>query len=138
MTAITEFLFPAPAQRGTPAIMRWWEGRRLHYNLIVGTAGVFTLGIGELTRLLPPHAHHEGPPIGIIILYGVMANVCYCLGPISEVLLEKLFQRKVLPVGPTLYRMGLTFSLGLTLLPSVIFTLDWIRRVVFFAFSIDV
>lgn len=37
---------------------------------------------------------------------------------------------RVLPVGPTLYRMGLTFSVGLALFPTLIFGLEWLVRIV--------
>ena len=43
MRELSEFLFPAPAERRTGAIWAWWEKRRLAYNLWVGTAGTFTV-----------------------------------------------------------------------------------------------
>ncbi len=39
MTELTEFLFPAPARRSVSGIVRWWESRRLAYNVLVGGAG---------------------------------------------------------------------------------------------------
>ena len=35
MSAITEFLFPAPAKRTVGGIVTWWEKRRLAYNVVV-------------------------------------------------------------------------------------------------------
>jgi hypothetical protein len=130
MTALTDFLFPAPAPRSTPGILRWWESRRLKYNVIVGACGVFSLSAIRILTWLPPRAHREFLPLGLVIVFGVMANVCYLMGPAVEIGVEKLWGRKTLPVGPTLFRMGLTFSVGLALLPTLFAGLDWGFRIV--------
>lgn len=130
MTALTEFLFPAPAERSAGGILRWWESRRLHYNAIVGGTGLVSLGTSVLFLSLPPD------PLGIpgslmipVVTYGVMANLCYLLGPAAEIAIEKLWRGRVLPTGPTLFRMGLTFSIGLTLLPILFAIMGWLFRV---------
>jgi hypothetical protein len=46
---------------------------------------------------------------------------------VVEVAVDKIWGRPVLPVGPALFRIGLTFSVGLTLLPVLI---DWAFRIV--------
>lgn len=120
MTTLTDFLFPAPAPRSVGAILLWWEGRRLAFNLWVGSAGLVSLlvvstvaavvdGTLVLPHLLLPAA-----------AFGVAANACYLLGPAAEILVHALWGRRVLPTGPTLYRMGLTFSVGLALLPTLV------------------
>ena len=44
MSALTRVLFPAPAEvRNTGGIFRWWESRRLTFNIVVGGAGLVTL-----------------------------------------------------------------------------------------------
>ena len=116
-TDITEFLFPAPAPSRATAIISWWENRRLAYNGIVGAAGLFSYGVGNVVGLLVDG--HLIPLIPVVV-FGVMANVCYCLGPIIEIALRSKLRGKLLPVGPTLFRMGLTFSVGLALLPGTI------------------
>lgn len=136
MTALTEFLFPAPARRRSGQILRWWEARRLSYNLIVGSAGGLSLGLVTVISLLPPH------PLGMrlffpwpaVIAFGVLANLCYLLGPTVEITAEKLWGSRVLPLGPTLFRMGLTFSVGLALLPTLLALLGWVYRIVFAIF----
>ena len=127
MNTITHFLFPAPAQRSTAAIFIWWESRRLAYNAIVGATGIFSLGIMAVFANMPPGTG-ELPPAPLILVYGVVANVCYGFGPLTECMIEMIWPRKLLPVGPALFRMGLTFSLGLTLLPISIMGLDWLIR----------
>ena len=64
-----------------------------------------------------------------IVGFGLMANVCYFLGPLAEITVEKLSGGKILPTGPALYRMGLTFSVGLTLLPTLMAGMDLAFRI---------
>ena len=130
MTALTEFIFPAPASRSVGSIVRWWESRRLAYNAIVGTTGAFTLVVGHLIALLPPNPPFEVVPWQIVVVYGVMANVCYTFGEVAESVLHRLFRGGLLPAGPTLWRMGLTFSVGLTLFPVLMVCFFWGLRIV--------
>ncbi len=133
MSALTEFLFPAPARRTVGSIIGWWESRRLKYNLTVGAAGVTSLAIVTTLAHLPPGARGEMglfPPWQPIVLFALFANVCYLLGPATEIVVHKLFGRQILPVGPSLFRMGLTFSVGLAFLPTLLVLFDWIFRIV--------
>ena len=59
----------------------------------------------------------------------LLRSALYGLGPIVESALEMIWPRKLLPTGPALFRMGLTFSLGLTVLPIVVMVSDWVIRV---------
>lgn len=135
MSAITEFLFPAPARRTAGAIVGWWESRRLRYNLVVGGAGVASLAMVRVISLLPPGAQALPHPFLTIVwqpvlVFAVLANVCYTLGPAVEIAAEKLWKRQLLPVGPSLFRMGLTFSVGLALLPTLMMVFAWVYRIV--------
>jgi hypothetical protein len=119
---ITELLFPLPAHRRTTlGILVWWESRRLLYNAIVGTAGLVTLAVLGIMFVVAPPPNETGPMFPGVLLpvfaYGVLANVCYTLGPIIETTLERVWKDQVLPIGPALFRQGLAFSIGLTLLP---------------------
>lgn len=131
MSALTEFLFPAPARRTAGAIVGWWEKRRLPYNLAVGAAGLASMGWIWLAETILSGGNFLRvgvPPWEPIVLFGVVANVCYLLGPAVEIVIEKLWGREVLPTGPVLYRMGLTFSVGLALLPGLIMTFSFVVR----------
>lgn len=134
MKAVTEFLFPAPAKRTVGSIIGWWEKRRLPYNLAVGAAGLVSLTWGTILMVLPPMGSFVLFPWQGILVFGVLANVCYLLGPTVEILIEKIWGREVLPTGPVLYRMGLTFSVGLALLPALLMTIFWVARIVFTIF----
>ncbi len=134
MTALTKFLFPPPARRTTGAILHWWEKRRLPYNLAVGAAGLLSIGASLLIGALPPGASMMGFSWIPVLVVGVLANICYLLGPATEILIEKLWGGTVLPTGPALFRMGLTFSVGLVLLPILMSVIGWVIRVVMAVF----
>jgi hypothetical protein len=118
MTALARLLFPVPDVRRSPAtLLAWWEARRPTYNLIVGATGIITLSVFEVLGRLPGHFNFDGPPLPLIIVYGICANVCYTFGFALEALLQRIWGDDVAPVGPTLWRHGLVFSVGLTMLP---------------------
>ena len=127
MNTIAHFLFPAPAKRSPAAIFIWWESRRLAYNAILGVTGIFCLGLMTAIGSLPPGST-PAPPLPLVLLYGVLANACYSFGALAECTLELIWPRKLLPTGPVLFRMGLTFSLGLTVLPVMLMGWDWLVR----------
>lgn len=129
MSALGEFLFPAPAERTAGSIVAWWEKRRLGYNVAIIGAGCFTFVYGTVVALLPPNGGLDYPPLRFPLVVLGLANVAYLLGPVAEILIERLWGTRVGPAGPTLYRMGLTFAVGLALLPSLVITIAWVIRV---------
>lgn len=124
MSALVEILYPAPVERRTPlAVIGWWESRRWLYNRVVGAAGVFTLGAINLLALLP-----GGPPpmpleamVVAPLAYGTAANLCYSSGWALELLAKAAWGNRAPHMGPLLFREGLIFSVGLTLLPVPVF-----------------
>ncbi|WP_420463278.1 hypothetical protein [Candidatus Palauibacter sp.] len=124
-TFLADFLYPAPAERRIGAIIGWWERRRLPYNLIIGGTGLVTGTVVSLMMAL----NGESEPLmwfraGVFWL--ISANVCYTLGPVAEMSLQKLFGRRLLPAGPLLFRAGLTAAVGVTLAPIVFVTIAYI------------
>ena len=117
MTALARLLFPVPDVRRSPAtLLTWWESRRPTYNLLVGTTGVVTLAVLRAMSWLPPYVEFDAP-LSLIIVYGVCANLCYTFGFAFELLFQRMWGDDIAPVGPTLFRHGLVFSVGLTLFP---------------------
>lgn len=119
---------PADYRRTTVSLLTWWESRRLTYNMVVGTAGVFTLAVTGAISLLPPAA---GMPFDWrpIVAYGVLANVCYTLGWAIEATAQRIWGPRCPAFGPALFRQGLAFATGLTLLPIPIVSIGWLVRV---------
>jgi hypothetical protein len=119
---------PADARRTTVSLLTWWESRRLTYNVVVGSAGVFTLVVVRAISLLPP-----GVPMGLdwrpIVAYGLLANVCYTFGWALEAAAQRAWGDRCPPFGPALFRQGLAFSVGLTLLPILLVSIGWLAHV---------
>ena len=65
-----------------------------------------------------------------MVVVGLAANFFYFLGPVVESALNALWGDEVLPTGPALYRMGLTFSVGLVFVPFMISILMWVARII--------
>ena len=126
MTALTRLLFPAPAEvRTTGAIFRWWESRRLTFNLIVGGAGLVTIAAMKFIALLPPLSMNLPVFWPLIIAYGFFANVFYSLGFVTEAAMQRAWREETPRVGPALFRQGLIFSVGLTLFPVALMGISW-------------
>ena len=132
MSQLVEALYPLPDFRRTPlSMLRWWESRRLFYNKVVGAAGLVSLAGFSIISLLPPHPIRIGWELLVMpVVYGILANGCYSLGWIADVLARRVWGRQAPDLGPLLFRQGLIFSVGLTLLPLLLATLIWVARVV--------
>jgi hypothetical protein len=127
---LQRLLFEPTLVRSPLRVVQWWESRRLSYNLIVGLTGVGTLvyvnalelllGQGWLTPLTGPGSAMR---VLTIVGFGIAANVCYTMGWVVENLAERWLKRPVYGLGPALFRHGLVFSVGLTLIPAVVITL---------------
>lgn len=92
------------------------------YNVLVGVTGLGTLVYANGLELLLGHGLLP-VPWQAVAAYGILANVCYSFGSIAENLAERWIGRPVYGLGPALFRYGLVFSVGLTLLPAVLVTL---------------
>ena len=131
MSALTEFLFPAPAPRSVKSIVAWWERRRPVYNLIVGGSGLVSIGLATAIAWLPPGgASLGGVPWQGAVAFGILANAFYLVGPLAEIAVEKVGRGSILPAGPVLFRMGLTVSVGMAFLPTMLMLVVWVLRVV--------
>jgi len=125
---IGDVLYPLAAQRRTTgSIIGWWESRRLSYNVFVGATGLFTLAVIRLVSLLPPEMPMH-MPWQFPIVYGLAANVCYSFGWVLEVVAQRIWGDRVRPLGPPLFRQGVAFSVGLTLLPIALASASWVVR----------
>lgn len=132
MTAVEKYFFtPLYYPRNSWSVVRWWESRRPLFNLSVGTAGLFSLGIASLFIHLPPHPESFGFPWPVVVVYGVLANVSYTLGAITDLFLRRRLGDRAPAVAPVLFRYGFVFSLGLTLLPIPVAAMGWLARLLF-------
>lgn len=112
-TAIEKVFFtPLYYPRSDWDVVKWWEARRPVYNAVIGATGLITLGTVA--------ALHPGPPLmfaAFAVGFGILANVCYTMGPVVDIAVRRFMKEEAPSVGPVLFRYGFAFSLGLTLLP---------------------
>jgi hypothetical protein len=130
--ALTRFLYPVPADRRLRSIILWWERRRPAYNAVVGATGLGTLVVANVLSHLPPYGHGLIPPPAVILVYGLLANACYTLGWLLEGAGQLTFGETLEPAGPVLFRQGLIFSVGLTILPIGLALAEWGIRILRF------
>ena len=126
MSALTQLLFPAPAEvRSTASIFRWWESRRLKFNAVVGATGAVTVGALKVIALTPPMSLDLPMFWPAIVAYGIFANLFYSLGFVTEAVMQRAWGDDTPRVGPALFRQGLIFSVGLTLFPVALMGINW-------------
>jgi hypothetical protein len=131
VSALTRYFFsPVYTPRSAWSIVGWWEHRRPIYNLVLAVAGVLSLGAHTLFSALPPRPASPEVPLGLVgvIAYAVLANLCYTVGPAVDLSIRRRWGDRYAVVGPTLFRYGFVFSVGLTLLPIPLSFLDWALR----------
>lgn len=117
VTAVEWWFFtPLYYPRGPLQVIGWWARRRLLYNVGVGAAGVLTLVVGVAVGVLPLPGTMPGELIGVLV-YGFVANVCYSMGPVADLVLRRILGIRAPDIAPVLFRYGFVFSVGLTLLP---------------------
>jgi hypothetical protein len=123
MSRLVDALYPAPDLRRTPiSTLLWWESRRLTYNKAVGSAGLVTLTGCSLLLLVVGEGIVWHELLAGVVVYGVLANVCYTGGWLVELFARRVWGREAPYMGPWLFREGLIFSVGLTLFPLLVLT----------------
>jgi len=129
MTAVERYFFtPLYYPRGLWSVVRWWESRRLVFNMVVGSAGILSVATVMTITRLPPQASSAPFPFLGIVVYGILANLCYSLGPLADLGLRRFLDDRAPAVGTVLLRYGFVFSVGLTLLPIPLAMLGWLIR----------
>ena len=114
--------------QSTWQVIAWWEARRIPYNLLVGAMGAISTAMCLVTAI--SCERFLGEPIGLpdppfvavlaVIIYAVMANVCYTGGWVAELIVGKVWPEERKSFGTISFTLGLVFSMLLTLLPGVL------------------
>ncbi len=134
MTGLIPGLFTGPLYerellRDPAAVIGWWERRRFFYNTILSAVGIVTcllmISCGAISEpLMGEQIGIPDPPILVplgIIAYGIIANVCYTGGWMAELMLAR-FRPEIRTdiFGLRAFRLGVRFSIGLTISPALL------------------
>ena len=98
-------------------VIRWWELRRVLYNavlLVIGAAAMF--GTLWLIDKLNPDADIGTPMLGVF-LYALIANFCYTMGWIIELVARGRDPVAARQLGQRMFQVGMVFSCVMTSLP---------------------
>ena len=128
-SAARRFFFRDAGSPTPTDTIRWWEQRRLTYNVAVGAAGLGTLAVTNLLSFAAG-AGPVRPPLLLFAVYGTHANLFYTGGWIAELGLRRLFGRKTPVVAAGLFRYGFAFAVGVTLLPIPVAIIGLVVRLV--------
>lgn len=104
----------------------WWEARRIPFNLIVGSAGIFTCIVVGIVALGSEVLFHRefglpNPPLFAlmgIVIYGILANVCFSIGWVAELIVRRIWPREADRFATLSFSLGVIFSVLLTLAPG--------------------
>lgn len=111
-----------PGARSAWDVVLWWERRRIPYNVILGVVGVCSLLLFhvfiEAAHGVPPGEDAVEPIM--LFIAPVVANLCYTAGWLVEVPARWIAPRAAERLGPGLLKLGLGFSLLVALLPTVV------------------
>jgi len=104
----------------------WWEARRVPYNVIVGAVGLVSAAV--MVGVAFACERRGGAAIGLpdsplfaiagVLLYGIIANVCYTGGWITELLVARFWRADRSRFGPIAFTLGTGFSVFATLVPA--------------------
>jgi hypothetical protein len=117
-------------------IIKWWELRRIPFNIAVGVTGVVTCAIIAGVDAIAESRFGEpldfpNSPIGAIlgiIGYAIAANVCFSCGWLTEIAVRKIWQEHAGKFAQISFSLGLLFSMLFTLVPAAFFVVLLVIR----------
>jgi hypothetical protein len=110
-------------------VIAWWELRRIPYNLALLVAGLTsTFAILLIGSRFANPGEDVFEPLAVLVgaaIWAVAANACYTFGWISELLWAHGDTARTALLRGRVFRIGLIFSIALTLLPAIGVPLLW-------------
>lgn len=110
--------FPEKSDSCYADCVMWWESRRLKFNLIVLISGLFSVFV----LIFNESEDLNLAVVFFIFFFGLMANICYCLGFIFESLVYYYSEGKsrLSIYRESLFWIGVIFSAFIVLLPGAL------------------
>jgi hypothetical protein len=109
-------------------VVGWWESRRIAYNLLVGSVGIVSCLVAGVVAtasyyLFDSEFGMPDPPLFaviVVVLYAVMANVCYTGGWLGELLVRAAWPKQANRFATVTMSSGVLFSVLLTAAPGIL------------------
>jgi hypothetical protein len=118
------------APDGAFEIIKWWEKRRLYYNLILFAAAFVSFIAFAIIDLLPPQRHADAVFAFAAIALVILSNLFYASGWMVELLARVILRRGLRRLGPVTFGAGLALSVIVVWIPTVINLYDWLYRLI--------
>ena len=119
---LIQWMFTAPPEPVTAwSVFCWWERRRIPYNFIIGSIGLFCLVIFitciDAAGVLKPGEDAVEP---LALMFApLLVNLCYTSGWLVDAPLRLIRPSFSPQFTPKLFRLGLIFSLFVVSFPAV-------------------
>lgn len=107
----------------TLQVIRWWEIRRIPYNAILFAIGIASIFTGE--SLMGQEILESSLAI---LAYGIMANLCYTLGWVIELIGRRTDENRARLRGRKQFWVGFWFSCLLTTAPFWFGLIFWLSH----------
>ncbi|MDD5222987.1 MAG: hypothetical protein PHE84_03280 [bacterium] len=130
---ILNWFFATPQEsRSWWQIIVWWEFRRIPYNIFVALFGSIGLSLYilflTLAKELKPGEDFIEPMALFITPF--LINIAYSAGWIGELVLRIFWKQKSNLIGPSLLKLGVSFSIVAIFLPALLWFVIWIKRTI--------
>lgn len=121
-----------PEKNSVWDIIVWWEARRIPYNAIVGIYGFLSLILYFVFIYLSKELKPGEDAIEPMALFAalIMINMCYTSGWVFEVFARLVLGKSFKRIGNWLFMAGTAFSLVVASIPSVVWVIIWIYRMI--------
>lgn len=106
----------------------WWEIRRIPFNVLILAVGFLSAFLFAAIGSQVLQDQDVGSPVLVAVFYVLGANLCYTLGWLTEILWSWGKTTQTAAIRPRVFRLGLIFSAGLTVLPVIVISAVWILR----------
>lgn len=113
-------------------VIRWWELRRLLYNLILFAIGIASVtAMDRFTEGADPSGQGGMQAFGIaigVVLYGILANILYTSGWVVELVGRKTDQARARSLAKKHFLLGMWLSCLLTTAPLWFGLVFWLSN----------
>lgn len=133
MGAIARLFKPLEEPKSVLGILFWWELRRIPYNILLLCVGLpcylLLLLFAGVPGLIEPGEDIVEPML--IFVAPILFNIAYTSGWFAEIFLLVAWREHSVMVGPTLFKLGISFTVFCIVAPTIIWgtaAMSWLVK----------